>query len=96
MTKDKERRPVPYAKAQAAFNNVPECTRQDLLEAITWAKSTLTELEGGGHYFELGYCDDGFIACFAKPSWNADHVSQPMPTAQEAIVMAVCEYMSGV
>lgn len=95
---DGERRPAVYAAAKKAFDDVPECVRMDLFEALTWAKQTLTNHEGAGHSFELAYDTktDGFIACFAKPRWNADHASQPMDTAQEAIVMAVCEYLSGV
>lgn len=32
---------------------------------------------------------------FACPSWSGSHVGQPMDTASEAIVMAVCEYRAG-
>lgn len=92
---DKERRPAVYAAAQAAFDAVDPDARDNLEEALAWARRTLTNHEGAGHYFELIY-EDGFKCCFAKPVWNADHCSQPMPTAPEAIVMAVCEYLNGV
>lgn len=95
---DRQRRPIPYAKAQAAYDAVPQPIKDDLFEALTWARETLTNHEGAGHHFELAYDvkEEGFVACFAKPQWNADHASQPMNTAQEAIVMAVCEYLNGV
>lgn len=95
---DKERRPLPYAKAKAAFEAVPAWVREDLYLALTWARNELTLHEGSGHNFEIAYDEreEGFVACFAKPEWNADHCSQPMNTAQEAIIMAVCEYLNGV
>jgi len=96
MMTDRERRPIPYAKAQAAYDAVPEWVRYDLFEAISWARETLTNHEGAGHHFELACDPKGFVACFAKAEWNADHASQPMNSAQEAIVMAVCEYLNGV
>lgn len=95
---DKERRPIPYARAQAAYDAVPQMTKDDLFEAMDWARETLTKHEGDGHHFEIGFDEKskGFYACFSKAQWNADHCSQPMDTAQEAIVMAVCEYLNGV
>lgn len=77
---------------------MPEHIRDDLFEAITWARTTLTNKEGAGHLFEIGYSmkGEGFTASFAKPQRNADHSSQPMDTAQNAIVMAVCDYLNGV
>lgn len=95
---DKERRPAVYAAAQYAYDQIAPEIKENLVEALTWAGDTLTNHEGGGHSFEIAYDPktEGFVACFAKPEWNADHASQPMPTAQEAIVMAVCEYLNGV
>jgi len=95
---DRLRRPHVYAKADEAFAEAPQAAKDDLREALDWAHQVLTNHEGTGHHFEIGYSilDKGFYACFAKPQWNADHCSQPMPTAQEAIVMAVCEYLNGV
>lgn len=92
---DQERRPHVYAAAQQAFDKAPSEAKDDLEEALSWARQTLTNHEGAGHTFALDY-DKGFVCCFAKPQWNADHCSQPMPTAPEAIVMAVCEYLNGV
>jgi len=96
MMTDKERRPRVYAAAQEAFDNVPEHIRDDLEDALDWAKQALTNHEGSGHRFSLIYQNGGFMCCFCKPQWNADHASQPMPEAPEAIVMAVCEYLNGV
>jgi hypothetical protein len=95
---DKARRPAVYAAALAAFNEVPESTRYNLNEALTWALETLEFKEGTGHSFEISFDEKskGFVASFCKPQWKADHSSQPMNTAQEAIVMAVCEYLNGV
>lgn len=92
---DRKRRPGVYAKAQEAFSATPDYVRDDLEEALEWAKRTLSNHEGGGHNFSLIY-EGGFMCCFCKPQWNADHCSQPMETAPEAIVMAVCEYLNGV
>lgn len=92
---DKDRRPHVYAAAQAAFDAVHWEIRDDLEQALEWAHKTLTNREGSGHTFSLIY-EEGFMCCFCKPQWNADHCSQPMPTAPEAIVMAVCEYLNGV
>lgn len=87
-----------YARAQAQYDAVPEDIREDLFGAITWARETLRDHEGSGHNFEISYDErkQGFVASFSKPQWNADHASQPMNTAQNAIVMAVCEYLCGV
>lgn len=90
-----------YARAQTAFDAVDASIREGLVEALAWAIETLRDHEGAGHTFELSYNQargdrpEGFVASFAKPQWNADHSSQPMPSAQEAIVMAVCEYLNG-
>lgn len=92
---DKTRRPKVYAAAQTAFSAVDEDVRDDLESALNWAKETLTNHEGSGHHFSLIY-EGGFMCCFCKPQWNADHCSQTMETAPEAIVMAVCEYLNGV
>ena len=92
---DKTRRPKVYAAAQTAFSAVDEDVRDDLESALNWAKETLTNHEGSGHHFSLIY-EGGFMCCFCKPQWNADHCSQAMETAPEAIVMAVCEYLNGV
>jgi hypothetical protein len=89
-----------YAKAKERYEAVPEHIREDIGEAIVWAKQTLMEHEGAGHQFYVtaasGQANAGLVvASFAKPWWNADHCSQPMEHGAEAIVMAVCEYLSG-
>ena len=94
---DKKLRPHVYAAAQKMFDGVDECHKQDIASAIDWARETLTNHEGAGHSFYIVAGDNGlFCCCFAKPQWNADHCSQGMDESHEAIVMAVCEYLSGV
>lgn len=96
MLTDKQRRPSVYEAAQTAFEQTPDYAKDDLLMALEWAKNTLMNHEGSGHNFSLIIESGEFCCCFCKPQWNADHCSQPMPTAPEAIVMAVCEYLNGV
>lgn len=93
---DEERRPQVYAAAKAMFDGVSSDIRGDLVSALEWAQNTLRDHEGSGHHFSLIHENGGFKCCFAKPQWNADHCSQAMPEAPEAIVMAVCEYLNGV
>lgn len=83
-------------KAREMFDGIDDYTKDDLFEAITWAKETLRDLEGSGHHFNLSANKDGTMVCsFAKPEWAGDHSGSPMYSAGEAIVIAVCEYMSG-
>lgn len=80
----------------AAYNAVSEYTREDLLEAITWATKTLTDLEGSGHQIYVTANKDGTVSCsFAKVEWAGDHCGRGMDHAAQAIVMAVCEYLNG-
>jgi hypothetical protein len=91
------------ARIQSQYEAVPEHIREDLVEAAIWAREVLTRHEGGGHHFEISaYCTlvdgqfvrDGSLQCsFAKASWAGDHCGQPMDSAAEAIVRAVCEYL---
>ena len=92
---DEVRRPKVYAAAREQFNSVDALIKDDIEGALEWAKETMTAHEGDGHHFSIIY-EDGFKCCFCKPSWNADHCSQAMPSAAEAVVMAVCEYLNGV
>lgn len=83
-------------KIIAAYKAVPEYIREDMVEAAIWARDTLMRHEGAGHHFELTAEADGLLCCsFAKAEWSGDHAGEPMPTASEAIVRAVCEYLCG-
>lgn len=84
------------AKANAAYEAVPDHFKEDVIDAAIWARETLTQHEGGGHHFEISAEKDGLLSVsFAKPRWAGDHSGEPMPTAAEAFVMAVCEYLNG-
>ena len=83
-------------KILADYEAVDETIKEDIYEAITWAREKLTNLEGSGHLFEIVSQGDGMVVCaFAKPSWSGDHCSRAMDTGSQAIVMAVCEYLNG-
>lgn len=84
-----------HDRVMAAFYAAPDYTRDDLFEALAWAKETLTNHEGAGHHINVIHQKDGVVCAFAKPQWNADHCSQPCDTASDAIVLAVCEYLNG-
>lgn len=81
------------------WDSIDDYIKDDILEAITWATTTLTNHEGSGHAFYVhaaGSKHPGMVVCsFAKPSWGGDHCSKPMEHGAEAIVMAVCEYLNG-
>ena len=84
-----------YKKAELLYHTIPDYIKEDLFEAMSWAKTTLTELEGDGHHFDV-FAQEGEVGCcFAKPEWGGDHCGRPMESAAEAVVMAVCEYLSG-
>lgn len=83
-------------RIQAAYYAVPEHIREDICNASAWARKTLTDLEGCGHEIFVTAGKDGLVVCsFAKPSWAGDHCGRGMEHGAEAIVMAVCEYISG-
>lgn len=86
----------PLERAQMAYNHIADDIKEDVGAAIEWAKKELTEHEGGGHLFNILPDGDGVICCLAKPEWAGDHCSQPMESGEQAIVMAVCEYLNGV
>lgn len=95
MTKEELKRQQ-EDRVLASYNAVNEYTREDLLDAITWATKTLTDLEGSGHQFYVTADKDGLVCCsFAKVEWNADHCGRGMDHGAQAIVMAVCEYING-
>ena len=84
-------------RIQASYAAVPERTREDLYEALQWARETLTGMEGEGHEFHItSDGKNGMVCCsFYKPEWPGDHCGRGMESGSEAIVMAVCEYIEG-
>ena len=88
---------IAMQRAQKAFDELPQDLKEsDLLYVLTWATNFLMQKEGAGHQFQLIATKDCRFQCsFAKPEWGGDHVSQPMDTAEEAVMMAVCEYLNG-
>lgn len=88
-------------RIQAKYNSVDRYIKEDVGEAIKWAKETLTKHEGDGHSFYISsrqFKDSGHwgVCCsFAKPEWGGDHCSRAMQEGSEAVVMAVCEYLCG-
>ena len=86
-------------KILAAYDEVPAYIKEDIEDAIVWAKDKLMRHEGEGHDIYVtaaGTRAPNQVVCsFAKPQWPGDHCSRPMDHAAEAIVMAVCEYLNG-
>ena len=83
-------------RIQTAYDAVPEHVRDDICEAVVWAKDTLMKLEGEGHLFYITGTKEGKVCCsFAKPEWSGDHCGRPMEYGAPAVVMAVCEYLEG-
>lgn len=78
-----------------AYNEISSDIKEDLEEALYWAKKTLKENEGEGHIFQVLAEKKGVCCTFSKPSWAGEHCSRGMDSASEAIVMAVCEYLNG-
>lgn len=85
-------------RIQEMYEAVPEWVRDDIAEASKWARDTLRDHEGAGHCFYItgDRSLPGAVVCsFAKPQWSGDHCGRPMEHGAEAMVMAVCEYLSG-
>ena len=87
----------PITQAQTMYDHVPDYIKEDIIQALEWADYFLADLEGSGHEFFITAEPRGQGVCcsFAKPSWGADHTSRPMEHGAQAVVMAVCEYTSG-
>jgi hypothetical protein len=88
-----------YQTAVERFNAVPEAIREDLVEALIWARDTLRDKEGAGHDFQLSPdgVNEGTMCCsFAKPEWPGDHCGPYRGQASHAVIMAVCTYLCGV
>lgn len=83
---------------QYCYTSVPRYIKDDLYEAIKWAKNILAYKEGPGHKFNIKTSPEkGLVFCsFAKPEWSEVHVGRCMALGSEAIVIAVCEYLNGV
>ena len=79
-----------------AYDEISSDVKENLEEALSWAKQKLKENEGGGHIFQVLAEKKELVCCtFSKPSWAGEHCSRGMDSASEAIVMAVCEYLNG-
>lgn len=86
----------PSADTQKAYDAVDADIKEDIVEAANWARKTLTDHEGRGHQILVTADSNGLVVCsFAKPSWPGDHCGPPMEEGAQAIVMAVCSYLSG-
>ncbi len=84
------------AQIQARYAAVPEYIREDIGQAVRWARAQLTILEGVGHEIYITATGDGLVCCsFAKADWPGDHCGRGMEHGAQAVVMAVCEYMCG-
>jgi len=80
------------------YDVLPCSIKEDLYEAMVWAKSLLTRHEGDGHLINVTsspYTDNQVTCCFAKPESIAEHCGEYMDTASEAVVAAVLEYLNG-
>lgn len=83
-------------RIREAYMAVPEHIREDIELASIWARQKLTRHEGAGHQIFVTGTKDGMVVCsFAKPEWPGDHCGEPMEHGAQAIVLAVCEYLSG-
>ena len=88
--------PTPMQDAVKMYNEVSEDIREDIGLAHQWAIETLRDREGLGHQlFVIAGGDRQVVCTFAKPEWRGDHGGSPMDHAANAIVMSVCEYLSG-
>ncbi len=76
------------------LSQVPQCAFEDVFEALTWAKETMTNCEGSGHSFVLEAKDNKMRCSFSKPSWASDYTGSYEYDAAEAIIKAVCEYLA--
>ena len=71
-------------RIQQDYKNVPQYIKDDIGEAIAWAKNILTKEEGDGHMFYV-YAEKNRVACsFAKPEWSGDHCGRSMQHGAEA------------
>ncbi len=93
MTRDNSRKKA----AREMYKKVPDSAKLgDLFDALSWARDTLRDKEGLGHQFHIHATINEMFQCsFAKPEWGGDHCSDEYPEAEEAIIMAVCEYLCG-
>lgn len=86
---------VTSSKEVDRYLDLGEDVKHNLFLAVKWARKTLRDLEGKGHEINVVADRDGMVVCsFAKPEWPGDHSGSPMPTASEAVCMAVCEYLT--
>jgi hypothetical protein len=80
-------------RIQAFYDEVPDHIKDDISEAIPWAKETLPD--GSDFMFCISAGPVGKVVCtFARPSWSDDFCGRPMNHGADAIVIAVCEYVT--
>jgi len=78
------------------YERVPFEVKEDLALALAWATEQLTAKEGAGWQFQIHPNCDSLCSCtFSKLEWSGEHYGSDMATGSEAIVMAVCEYLTG-
>lgn len=81
---------------QTRFKEVPRHVRDDLADAVLWARSVLEAHEGAGHRFQIHATGSLHVVCTLNhPDWTTDHIGPPMPNGADAVVMAVCDYLYG-
>ncbi len=86
----------PNAQAQAMFDATPSSIKDDIIEALCWARDKLRDLEGAGHQFAITANRDMELSCsFAKPSDAGDHSGPYMDQDSHAVIMSVCTYVCG-
>lgn len=82
--------------AKKMYDSLDDLIKEDIQEAIRWAKETLANLDGFGHQFYVTSCKGNLVCCsFSKAEWPSDYCGRGMHHAAEAIAMAVCEYVCG-
>lgn len=82
-------------KADAMYQGVDDAIKEDLFLALEWARKTLTNHEGAGHIINITAHEDGVSCNFMKPEWAGDHSGRGMYSGSEAVVISVCDYLSG-
>lgn len=83
-------------KARLMYDALPANVKEDVLEALLWARDTLRDREGSGHCFVITGDRDTMLSCsFAKPQWSGDHSGSAMDTDAQAVCTSVCEYLCG-
>lgn len=81
---------------QRYYRSVNNSIKEDVVEALCWAKKHLeSATKETGFFFQLVPQDGGISCAFAPPHWGGDHCGRPMDSGGEAVVMAVAEFING-